>query len=137
MQQPNDSQMGENGSDRREGRARLWIWVVVGLVAIGVIVLAQVFLRQDGNSESAENYKAQAQRACQQAVRDEVDDAAAEFSDESVEVTGEDEPTYTYAVTGSVSGTDSQGNEVSSAFTCEATYSIGTAQTSAKATLTQ
>ena len=127
----------EDSTSKGEGRSRVWLWVVVGVVALAVMLLAQVFLRDGDNSETAENYTAQAQRACQEAVREELDDTTAQFSDEKVEVTGQEEPRYGYKVTGTVTGKDSSGTDVTSTYTCDATYSIGTAQTSATATITR
>ena len=125
----------EGRTSKREGRSRVWLWVVVGVIALGIMILAQVFLRDTGNSESAENYTQQAQRACQAAVREELDDNTAQFSDETVEVTGSETPTFAYAVTGTVKGHDANGSELTTTYTCDATYAVGTAQTSAKATI--
>lgn len=126
----------EHPANKREGKGRLLIWVFAGIVAVGIIVIAQVFLRQGTNSEDPASYTSEVQTACEQAARDELGDPNATISDVTVEVTGEEEPNYTYTATGSIEGAEGSGAAVTSSFTCDANYDVGTGRANAGVTLT-
>lgn len=128
----------EDRTTKKEGRGRLVIWLALGLVAAVVILIGQYFLRQGGSStEDAETYTELVASTCVDAVRGEFGGSDAVVSDESVEVVNGQKPDYIYRVTGNVEGTDEAGAAVSSAFTCDVNYDVGTGRFDANASLTE